>query len=31
VVKFAAVSFFYVCFCVLPALGAVIALSFLNV
>jgi hypothetical protein len=31
VVKFACVSFFYVCFCVLPALGAVIALSFLNV
>ena len=31
VVKFACVSFFYVCFCVFPALGAVIALSFLNV
>jgi predicted RNA-binding Zn-ribbon protein involved in translation (DUF1610 family) len=31
VVKFVCVSFFYVCFCVLPALGVVIALSFLNV
>jgi hypothetical protein len=31
VVKFASVSFFYVCFFVFPALGAVIALSFLNV
>jgi Protein of unknown function (DUF3667) len=31
VVKFACVSFFYVSFCVLPALGAVIALSFLNI
>lgn len=31
VVKFGAVSFFYVCFFVFPALGAVIALSFLNV
>ncbi|HWA02464.1 MAG TPA: DUF3667 domain-containing protein [Rhizomicrobium sp.] len=30
-VKFASVSFFYVCFCVLPALGIVIALSFLDV
>ncbi|HEX4295265.1 MAG TPA: DUF3667 domain-containing protein [Rhizomicrobium sp.] len=31
VVKFATVSFFYVFFCVFPALGVVIALSFLNV
>jgi predicted RNA-binding Zn-ribbon protein involved in translation (DUF1610 family) len=31
VVKFASVSFFYVCFCVMPAFGAVMALSFLNV
>lgn len=30
-VKFASVSFFYVCFCVMPAFGAVMALSFLNV
>ncbi len=29
--KFATVSFFYVFFCVFPALGVVIALSFLNV
>ncbi len=31
VVKFVFVSFFYVFFCVFPALGVVIALSFLNV
>ncbi len=31
VVKFASVSFFYVCFCALPALGGVLILSFLNV
>jgi hypothetical protein len=31
VVKFASVSFFYICFCVMPAFGAVMALSFLNV
>jgi hypothetical protein len=31
VVKFASISFFYVCFCVMPAFGAVIVLSFLNV
>lgn len=31
VVKFATVSFFYICFCALPALGAVLVLSFLNV
>ena len=31
VVKFASISFFYVCFCVMPAFGAVMALSFLNV
>jgi hypothetical protein len=31
VVKFACVSFFYVSFCVLPALAAVLTLSFLNV
>jgi Protein of unknown function (DUF3667) len=31
VVKFASVSFVYVCFFVFPALGVVIALSFLNV
>jgi hypothetical protein len=30
-VKFASVSIFYVCFCVCPALGIVIGLSFLNV
>jgi uncharacterized protein DUF3667 len=29
--KFAAVSFFYVLFCVLPAVGLVVAVSFLNV
>jgi len=31
VVKFASVSFFYVCFCALPALGGALILSFLNV
>jgi Protein of unknown function (DUF3667) len=31
VVKFGFVSFFYVCFCVLPAVGAALVLSFLNV
>jgi hypothetical protein len=31
VVKFSMVSFFYVCFCALPAMGAVMILSFLNV
>jgi hypothetical protein len=31
VVKFASVSFFYVSFCVLPALGVVIGLSFLDI
>lgn len=31
VVKFATVSFFYVCFCALPALGGALILSFLNV
>jgi hypothetical protein len=31
VVKFASVSFFYACFCVLPALAAVLTLSFLDV
>lgn len=31
VVKFASVSFFYICFCALPALGGVLVLSFLNV
>jgi hypothetical protein len=31
VVKFASVSFFYVCFCALPAFGVVLVLSFLNV
>jgi uncharacterized protein DUF3667 len=31
VVKFGTVSFFYVCFCVFPALGAAMILSFLNV
>jgi len=31
VVKFASVSFFYTCFCALPALGAALILSFLNV
>jgi len=31
VVKFASVSFFYVCFCAIPAMGIAVALSFLNV
>jgi len=31
VVKFGSVSFFYVCFCALPALGGALILSFLNV
>ena len=31
VVKFATVSFFYVCFCALPALGGALILSFLNI
>jgi hypothetical protein len=31
VVKFGMVSFFYVCFCALPALGGALILSFLNV
>lgn len=31
VVKFASVSFVYVCFCALPALGGVLALSFLDI
>jgi hypothetical protein len=31
VVKFASVSFFYVCFCVMPAFGVVMGLSFLNI
>jgi hypothetical protein len=30
-VKFCSVSFFYVCFCALPALGVALILSFLNV
>jgi hypothetical protein len=31
VVKFVSVSFFYICFCALPAMGAAVILSFLNV
>jgi hypothetical protein len=31
VVKFGSVSFFYICFCALPALGGALVLSFLNV
>ncbi|HWA89256.1 MAG TPA: DUF3667 domain-containing protein [Rhizomicrobium sp.] len=31
VVKFVCVSFFYICFCALPALGGALVLSFLNV
>jgi Protein of unknown function (DUF3667) len=31
VVKFGSVSFFYICFCALPALGGTLVLSFLNV
>ena len=31
VLKFASISFVYVCFCVMPAFGAVMVLSFLNV
>jgi hypothetical protein len=30
-IKFVTVSFFYMCFCALPALGVVLALSFLNI